>query len=309
MECSSADLIEEKVPYMRLIKTTLDSIFKKLPTFADFSLRWRPFETPLFEEDLWKQYLANKQVKDMAWLTTTDPMSRKLAIRTISRHINQRYLFTPIEMFQYYKNWKLKIPYKIPSGGTFLKSVFAYRAGLKFLSFNPIHMLEDRDIIDGGAASGDSSLLFAEYHPRRVYAFEPSIRQREEIRTTFDVNNANDIITIVPFALGELHGTLTGRDQYGEFFSAETISIDEFAHGKDIACIKLDIEGAEFPTLRGALNTIQRCKPLLIICLYHRPEDLFEIPDWLTTNFPDYHFISFLEILSQQTEALAFILP
>lgn len=68
-------------------------------------------------------------------------------------------------------------------------------------------------------------------------------------------------------------------------------TIDEFVAANNIPrvdCIKLDIEGAELDALKGGENTIRKCKPKLIICLYHKPQDLFEIPLWLKSIVPQY---------------------
>jgi hypothetical protein len=43
--------------------------------------------------------------------------------------------------------------------------------------------------------------------------------------------------------------------------------------------IKLDIEGAEAPALGGARRTLARSKPVLALSAYHRPEDLWALPD------------------------------
>jgi hypothetical protein len=59
---------------------------------------------------------------------------------------------------------------------------------------------------------------------------------------------------------------------------------------KDIAMIKMDIEGAELSALKGARNTITKDIPILAICIYHSPEDMVEIPEWLMENFPAYRF-------------------
>lgn len=42
--------------------------------------------------------------------------------------------------------------------------------------------------------------------------------------------------------------------------------------------IKMDIEGAEYDALLGAREMIHRHRPGLAICLYHRPEHLWQIP-------------------------------
>jgi hypothetical protein len=42
--------------------------------------------------------------------------------------------------------------------------------------------------------------------------------------------------------------------------------------------IKMDIEGAEYAALWGARQLIAEHRPGLAICLYHRPEHLWQIP-------------------------------
>lgn len=55
-----------------------------------------------------------------------------------------------------------------------------------------------------------------------------------------------------------------------------------------VDAIKLDVEGAELAALRGAQNLIRSHHPKLIVCLYHKPRDLFEIPLWLHQLAPGY---------------------
>jgi FkbM family methyltransferase len=42
--------------------------------------------------------------------------------------------------------------------------------------------------------------------------------------------------------------------------------------------IKLDIEGAEYEGLMGAKQIIRENRPGLAICLYHQPQDMWQIP-------------------------------
>jgi hypothetical protein len=68
-----------------------------------------------------------------------------------------------------------------------------------------------------------------------------------------------------------------------------------------VTYIKMDIEGAETKALFGAKRIIQQHKPRLAICLYHNPEDYFNIPLLIKEFVPEYkiymrhHYKSFLE--------------
>jgi|TARA_X000000950_G_scaffold266771_2_gene342608 FkbM family methyltransferase len=71
--------------------------------------------------------------------------------------------------------------------------------------------------------------------------------------------------------------------------SIESITIDSLE--LDGVCIfKLDVEGAELASLKGATETIKRLKPTIIVSVYHKPIDLIEIYEFLNSVQPDYKF-------------------
>jgi hypothetical protein len=54
--------------------------------------------------------------------------------------------------------------------------------------------------------------------------------------------------------------------------------------------IKMDIEGSEFPALKGAINTLKRFRPKLAISIYHSMEDYAYIVPWIRGLGIEYKF-------------------
>ena len=50
----------------------------------------------------------------------------------------------------------------------------------------------------------------------------------------------------------------------------------------------MDVEGAELSTLKGAKETIKKYKPRLAVCVYHKLEDILEIPQYILSLDPSY---------------------
>jgi hypothetical protein len=70
----------------------------------------------------------------------------------------------------------------------------------------------------------------------------------------------------------------TDGDSTEDSITVEVVTVDDVIPSeRKISIIQLDVEGFEKPALAGALNSIQRCKPILI--LESLPDE-----DWLYTN-------------------------
>ena len=50
----------------------------------------------------------------------------------------------------------------------------------------------------------------------------------------------------------------------------------------------MDIEGSERDALIGSARIIREQSPVLLISLYHKPKDLWEIPDMIRAINPNY---------------------
>ncbi len=69
---------------------------------------------------------------------------------------------------------------------------------------------------------------------------------------------------------------------------AEVCTLDDLLRDQTPGIIKMDIEGAELDTLRGAARTLCESMPALAISAYHRVSDLWQIPLLIHALEPRY---------------------
>jgi FkbM family methyltransferase len=197
----------------------------------------------------------------------------------VLKHLNKEYRL-PINHFEY--------------------SVFFHKLGISEIPSQCIIQIKGKDIIDGGAYIGDSALILEELSPRAIYAFEPLKENFVYLLKTIRINNLQNVVPL-KMALGNIKGKISitsfGSASFkSEIFKeeskeeAEIIPIDEFVKekGLDVGLIKLDVEGSELDVVLGATETIKKHKPVLIISLYHRGQDFFEIPKLIKQLEPLY---------------------
>lgn len=85
---------------------------------------------------------------------------------------------------------------------------------------------------------------------------------------------------------GEGNSTIS-KDEKGRI-EGKVVALDHILDGEKVTFIKMDIEGAEQSALRGAEQIIRAQRPALAICLYHKVEDMLEIPVWIKKLVPEY---------------------
>jgi FkbM family methyltransferase len=67
----------------------------------------------------------------------------------------------------------------------------------------------------------------------------------------------------------------------------KTVALDDVCE-EPVSLIKLEIEGSELKALNGAIKTIQRDRPKMALSIYHKPEDLLTITDFVTKTDRQY---------------------
>ncbi len=162
--------------------------------------------------------------------------------------------------------------------------------------------------VDGGAWIGDTvESLFdccekLGHEVEWVAAFEPdreNLEQLNETILTLSCAHDDSRMFIWPgglwsencllnFSSGEDSASHVEPGGQGNKETIPAVALDQILRGSRPNYIKLDIEGAEMAALRGAQRLIEENRPNMAICLYHRPEDLWEIPLWIATRWPAY---------------------
>jgi len=75
-----------------------------------------------------------------------------------------------------------------------------------------------------------------------------------------------------------------------------------------VSFIKMDIEGAEIPALKGASKLITKYKPRLAISTYHRVDDLWKIPKLVFSYYNGYK-LYIRHYTEGVTETVLFFIP
>lgn len=173
------------------------------------------------------------------------------------------------------------------------------------LNDEDLEFIKDKDIIDAGAYTGDTSIPLAKITSRNIYAFEPFEESLDLLKKNIEDNNIKNIIPINK-TLGSKNGEqsifLSGNNVQGittdptknhdKELKIQETTIDKFVEDNDlnIGFITVDVEGAEMELLKGAENTLKTQKPILSISIYHKLSDFFEIIPWIANLDLGYEF-------------------
>jgi FkbM family methyltransferase len=155
------------------------------------------------------------------------------------------------------------------------------------------HVKEGDHVLDIGAHIGLFAVITAQLtgNNGKVYAFEPAAETNALLKQTISINRLGDIIEPYREAMGASSGktifyvsdvkgdnsnSLVSYKDDRKLYAIEVdmFSIDDFVKSKNLealAFIKLDVEGAEYDALCGAINTLKTLRPVCIIAIHPEP--------------------------------------
>jgi len=153
-------------------------------------------------------------------------------------------------------------------------------------------------LIDCGAFTGDTIenfLALPNIGYKKIIAFEPDKANCKILSEKFKNNPKIEILNAGVFESdGKMNFSETGDSvssiQENGGANIDTKSIDNVCSnlGDKVTFIKMDIEGAELPALRGAKEIILLHKPRLAICIYHSDPEMLSIAEYIHSIVPEY---------------------
>jgi FkbM family methyltransferase len=175
-----------------------------------------------------------------------------------------------------------------------------------FYFFSEFFPLKNNEVFTNvGALIGDCAIEFIKACKQKGYQY------KEIINFEPDPDNFNKLLAnmshiakvkCIPYGLWSSKdrlrfsnpnqscvGTPGCLDKNGSL-EVEVDSLDHMLPDAEITFIKMDVEGAEIEALRGAADTIKKNTPKLAISVYHKRNDIFEIPLLIYQIHPGYKF-------------------
>lgn len=233
----------------------------------------------------------NKFWETYSWLS--DEISKKMFLAYLKSHVTEdlSYMATALKSAGEY--------HKDPVTAKLEKAVFTREYFNNTIS-QAFERYSSGGYIDCGAYTGDTINGFINWNGGRytkIFAFEPD-SQNFSVLEKFVKQNGYENISLFNCGAWNEKTILTFQengDAASKLSEDGNISlavdfIDNVVDDTPINLIKMDIEGAELNALKGAVKTLKRWRPILTICVYHKPEDLITIPQFIKEIYGNCHF-------------------
>lgn len=178
------------------------------------------------------------------------------------------------EIFEKVINFKISFDFKFMEG-------FTNNHEEQYFEEELIPKLKDIVFVDGGAYVGDTLPNIIRYFPdfKKIYCFEPNELHLNIAKRDFGTNPKIEFINCgLGNKIQDSSSDAKLSNNCAHDYQALKINTLDNLIPEKVDFIKLDIEGAEQDAIKGAKETIQKYKPIIAVCVYHKAEDWYKIP-------------------------------
>jgi FkbM family methyltransferase len=205
-------------------------------------------------------------------------------------------------------------------GGYCVPESSRHRPAARKILSNDVYEPETIEFIMANCGSGDivhAGTYFGDFLPAlsrgsrpgsKIWAFEPNPENYRCAKITIEINNIGNVVLTnaglgakkeyLPMQTADKQGRSLGgasrilakeSEEATEAEAVQIVTIDDMV-GSDraVSIIQLDVEGHEKEALAGALRTIQRCLPVIIIEVL--PNSTLIDSDWLSENILSFGY-------------------
>ncbi len=155
----------------------------------------------------------------------------------------------------------------------------------------------NENFVDLGAYNGDTIrelLNYTNLKYHTIHAVEPDKRNFKKLIKFIESTNMKRVsafhcaawCTDTELSFSSRAGRQSVLSTGGDMLTAR--SVDSLLDGAPVTFLKMDVEGYEREALWGAVKSISHYQPKLAVSLYHRNQDIFELPLLVKQLNPNY---------------------
>ena len=256
---------------------------KLLVNYKDIEKSLFVFDGYFLENKTIKYYLNNKEIIEGCYNALEDEKSKEL----YNNLLKYRYIRDPKLINDLYEN----------RSECYLDKIF-------------IDNYQDGLYIDAGSYNADFITTLANkvsIDNSRFYIFEPNKVFYNQIKINLDKKINYEIFNValcdkdatmefmqIPSSTSHIidkkYNAYKNTVDKNDIATIKTNKLDTIIKEEKVVGIKIDIEGSESSMLKGATKIIKRDRPILLLSIYHKWDDLFKLQNYIMSLNLNYKF-------------------